>query len=94
MLKKMKLIKFYADWCGPCKAQTKEFEDSLMAVEVESYNIEENEGDLVTKYHIRSLPTMILLADNEDVIERWVGFTKATVINDYIAKLGILTEGE
>ena len=92
----MKLYKFYASWCGPCKQQTKEFEENPVDVELEAINIDEDDKDLTTKYGIRSIPTMILLGDNDEVLNKWVGITKSSTINEFINGLRRTesTEGE
>lgn len=80
----MKLLKFKASWCGPCKMQTQEFKEHPVNVEVEEIDIDNDDNDLVTKHNIRSIPTMILLDDEGETIQRWSGFTKSEVINERI----------
>ncbi len=83
----MKLLQFKASWCGPCKMQTKEFEENPVDVELEAIDIDEDDKDLATKYSIRSIPTMILLSDNEEILNRWIGVTKSSIINEFITGL-------
>lgn len=82
----MKLLQFKAVWCNPCKQQTKEFEENPVSVELRAIDIddEDNDLDLVTKYNVRSIPTMLLMDDNDEIINRWTGFTKSSTINDFI----------
>jgi thioredoxin 1 len=80
----MKLLKFWSEWCNPCKQQTKEFEENPVAVEVKSIDVDEDTEGLTDQYKIMSVPT-ILLVDNEGtVIKRWVGFTPSSTINQFI----------
>lgn len=91
----MELLKFYATWCGPCKQQTKEFEENPVDVEVQSINIDED-TELPNSYNIRSIPTLILLGNGGEIVNRWTGITKSEVINEYIKQYlnGGATPGE
>ena len=83
----MKLLQFKAVWCNPCKMQTKEFEENPVDVELEAIDVDEDDKDLATKYSIRSIPTMVLVGDNDEVINRWTGVTKSSTINEFIKGL-------
>lgn len=83
----MKLLQFKAVWCNPCKQQTKEFEENPVDVELVPIDVDEDDKDLATKYSIRSIPTMILLSDNEEILNRWTGVTKSSTINEFIEGL-------
>ena len=60
----MKVLKFYADWCGPCKALTRviEIAGEKVTIPVENVNIDENIF-LAQEFKVRSVPTMILVDD-------------------------------
>ena len=61
--KQMKVIKIYADWCGPCTELEKLLKECN--IEHESVNIDSMDGEgLSLKYNIKSLPTL-LVTDNE-----------------------------
>lgn len=84
----MKLLKFTASWCSQCKMQTTEFEHYPIKVEVENIDVDSDIGDeLVGKYNICSLPTTILITAQDEVLNRWGGFTKSIIINTYIDSL-------
>ena len=83
----MKLLQFKAVWCNPCKQQTKEFKENPVDVELEAIDVDEDDKDLATKYSIRSIPTMVLVGDNDEVINRWTGVTKSSTINEFIKGL-------
>jgi len=80
----MKFLKFYADWCGPCKVLTTNLEKA--GVEYEAIDIEENRDVCIT-YNIRSIPVFIALDDNDKEINRFVGIKTPTAIKQWIDSL-------
>ena len=62
-------IKFWATWCQPCKL----FAPTVEKLDEEFENIEflsidaEQVPEIVKRYKVRSLPTIIILADGEEV---------------------------
>lgn len=66
----MRLLKFSASWCGPCKVLEHTLEK--LGIEHETIDIEENEK-IAADYKIRSVPTLVLLDDNEKEIKRSIG---------------------
>ncbi|MCG7628974.1 thioredoxin family protein [Epibacterium sp. MM17-32] len=62
----MKLLKFEAEWCGPCKALDKELDKLREEVELVRINIEEDHG-VARLHNIRAVPTMVLLKDDVEI---------------------------
>lgn len=71
----MKLIKFYADWCQPCKMLSKVMEEIEFPYPVESVNID-NDTESALLYGIRSVPTLLLIDENGNITKRLNGFMK------------------
>ena len=83
----MKLLKFGASWCGPCKMLTKVMSDMEFPYDVEEIDIEDNE-ELVNQYNVRGVPTLVLLNDDGNVILTHIGALdkptlEKTFIDDY-----------
>lgn len=79
----LRLLKFGATWCKPCHAQDEELKRvtcPYTPVDVEQ------DTDMANEYGIRSVPTLILLDDENNILRRWSGFTKAEVINQEVEK--------
>lgn len=81
----MKIIEFWAPWCAPCKI-SKAAIASLRASGDVSFEIEEINADehpeLVSRHSVRSLPTMIILADSGEELGRQAGaMNKAQIIS-------------
>ena len=68
----MKVKKFYADWCEPCKLLSKILDNIKIDIPVEEVNIDQN-MDSLKQYNVRSVPTMIMFDENDREIKRKVG---------------------
>jgi len=79
------LLKFYADWCGPCRNMTPIIEqldaedDDLIVTNV---NIDDN-PQVRHEYHIRSIPAFVLLKDRQEVARR-VGSGTLTELKEFV----------
>tara|TARA_R110000803_G_scaffold49809_3_gene103601 strand:- start:816 stop:1079 length:264 start_codon:yes stop_codon:yes gene_type:complete len=73
----MKYLKFEASWCGACKM----IKPTLRKVEEAGIQVEvvdaEHNTELVTKFNIKNLPTVILVDDSHKEYYRFAG-TRAT----------------
>lgn len=68
----MKVIKIYSDTCGPCKVLEKNL--TLAGVPHESVNILSEEAeDIIEKYEIRSVPTLLVFDNNGKLHSKYVG---------------------
>lgn len=76
----MKLLKFYADWCKPCKV----LEGILMSLKVEHSNINiEDNPEEAEKYNIQGLPTLVKLDNEGKEIGRIVGALPLPKIKEF-----------
>lgn len=79
-----KILKFSAEWCGPCKALKQNLKD--VDFPIEEHDISE-EPDLAAEYEIRSIPTLIYVDENGKTLCRSVGLTTKDVILAKIEEL-------
>ena len=63
----IKVIKFYADWCGPCRVYAKTFdkvsEEMKEEVEFINVNIEKDTTGLAAEYRVASIPLTVVVKD-------------------------------
>jgi len=84
----LKVIKFEADWCGPCKALTPVWNTiagSTPGVDFEVVDIDKK-PDMATAMSIKSIPTLVFLKDGM-VIDTMVGLQKEDTIRKKIESL-------
>ncbi|MBI2040153.1 thioredoxin [Candidatus Microgenomates bacterium] len=79
----VKLLDFWAPWCGPCHVMTPVLEEIKKEmgdkVEIEEINVDEKPEE-ASKFGVMSIPTYIILRDNKEV-GRKIGVTpKAELI--------------
>ena len=76
----MKILKFSADWCRPCKKLTETLDQMVLPYAIESMDIDA-EPALASAYAVRSVPTMILVDAHGTEFSRLVGpQTKANIM--------------
>ena len=82
----IKILKFESDSCPQCKALsatleriTKEYKTDIKSIDIE----EDNNQDLIRKYNIRSIPTLIFLNEDKEY-NRLVGNQSYVTINKII----------
>lgn len=73
----LKLLDFWAEWCGPCKFMEPildELEKELAGkVTIEKINVDENQ-ETASKFQVMSIPTYVVVKDDREV-ERIIGAT-------------------
>lgn len=67
----MKILRFTASWCQPCKTIAKNLEEAKLNIPIEVVDIEVH-TEIASDYGIRSVPTLILIDGNIEV-KRTVG---------------------
>ena len=79
----MKILKFYAEWCGPCKVVGSNLKNAQLPIQIEDVDVEDND-DLVAEYKVRSVPTTVLLSDDGEEIKRWIGIFDVREIKEFM----------
>lgn len=67
----MKILKFAAEWCGPCKMLSKTLE-GYNEVEIQEIDIDKDQ-EVAIRYNIRGVPTLVLLDDSGVELRRKSG---------------------
>jgi len=81
----MRLLKFSASWCGPCKMLSNTLSQLEIPVPIEEVDVDTN-TQLAMKYGIRGVPTMVLVTATDEELSRVVGNKSKTEITDWINK--------
>jgi len=81
----MKVLKFAASWCGPCKmlSMTIAGIKDEIPYPVEEIDIDEN-SEMAQKFGIRGVPTMVIV-DGDKEVKRKVGAMTAPELKTFLS---------
>jgi thioredoxin 1 len=87
----LKVYRFTAEWCGPCKMMTPtverlvtEYNAEGSGVEVVSIDVDADDNrELAAKYGVKSIPTLVFEKDGAEV-DRTTGLKQYNELNEKI----------
>jgi thioredoxin 1 len=81
----MKVLKFYAEWCGPCKALSQVIKNAgdKVTVKIEDVDIDNNIM-LAQEFKVRGVPVLVLVDDQEKEIKRKVGMMNEAQLLEFL----------
>ena len=85
-MRKIKVNKFSAEWCVPCKVMGKTFDKvkelpEFNDVEFSEYDVDDDSSaDLVQKFQIRNIPTIIICDENNEQLGKIVGIVNESLL--------------
>jgi len=65
----MRILKFQASWCVPCKNLTKTMQSMDIPFHVEEVDIDKDINVSIL-YGVRAVPTLIMLDDHDNIVRR------------------------
>lgn len=77
----LKLIKFGASWCGPCRSLVPILEELKSRIIIEDIDVDEVDPVVLTNYKIRNIPVLIITKDNVEVWRHVGNISKAELEN-------------
>lgn len=80
----MKVYKFSASWCNPCKQLSALLETVETKTEIVEIDIDQD-SDKAMMFQIRGVPTMVMVDENDKEIRRLVGAQTKTKLEQWLS---------
>ena len=78
----MKVLKIYSRTCGPCKVLENNLQ--LAGIPHESIDVQSIQGeDIVAKYEVKAVPTLILVDDKGNVVKKHSGLLNIQELKEF-----------
>ena len=78
----MKILRFTAAWCAPCKTLAMSLEEANLGLPIEVIDIEV-QSELAIEYGVRGVPTLVLMDENIE-IKRTMGHRTSQELKRWI----------
>ena len=82
----MKILRFTASWCEPCKALSKTIDRIDTEVPIQVIDIDD-QPELAQHFNIRSVPTLVKIDQDKKEVERLVGMQFQSDLDKFINSL-------
>lgn len=83
----MKLLKFYAPWCSPCKGLTMVIAGAQDKIDIPIVEVDiDADMDTAVKYGVRSVPTLIVVDDEGVELRKIVGSINEVQLLEFLAE--------
>jgi len=82
----MKILKFSAGWCKPCKQMSLLLDGMTIPYEIKEIDVD-TDSQASSKYSIRGVPTLVAVNDSGVELGRLVGSHPVGVVNSWVTSL-------